>query len=505
MGRRPVHPQPSQGNGRSHRFRFAVLCALGSLAAGCATPRLPHLPKQTPAAWQHAPADSAASAPAPDLHGWWKAFNDAELDRLVERALADNLTVQQAMLRIGAARSLDSRTYAAYLPQAGIRTFAEPAPDNSASYFQMGFDAKWEFGLFGRAKSHSRVTAGEVGIAESEAQAARVSVVAEVARTYVELRGAEQRLRLLEQLQQLAQDKVGLTATRQRLRLASANDLARARAEQVSAEAAVYEPRLAVERCRQQLALLLGRRQPDADLPAAGEPPRLGALRIASAPADLLRTRPEIHRAESEVLKAAGELGLAQADLYPRLGIGGSLTYASRVIGHTRLSDADGIVTIGPAIDIPLLDWGARHAVVEARDAALSASVLAYRQAVLDGIAEVEIALATLQQNSERAATLARGVDGLQDSAAATATLGRLGLADGFDRSAAGAALLQAKLEAAQAEQARSIAFIALYKSLGGAPLPASQSVPAAAGAAPGTAADTAAASPARNAGKGEP
>ncbi|MBO9664997.1 TolC family protein [Dokdonella sp.] len=480
-----------------------MLCALGVVVAGCATPRLPHLPKQTPATWQHAPSESAALGPAPDLHGWWKAFDDAELDRLVEQALTDNLTVQQAALRIGAARSLDSHTYAAYLPQAGIRTFAEPAPDNSASYFQMGFDAKWEFGLFGRAKSHSRVTAGEVGIAESEAQAARVSVVAEVARAYVELRGAEQRLRLLEQMQQLAQDKVGLTQTRQRLRLASANDLARTQAEHVSAQAALYEPRLAVERCRQQLAVLLGRSQPGADLLAAGEPPRLGALRIASAPADLLRTRPEIHRAESEVLKAAGELGLAQADLYPRLGIGGSLTYASRVIGHTRLSDADGIVTIGPAIDIPLLDWGARHAVVEARDAALSASVLAYRQAVLDGIAEAEIALATLQQNSERAATLARGVEGLENSAAATATLSRLGLADGFDRTAASTALLQAKLDAAQAEQARSIAFIALYKSLGGAPLPASNAATEI-GAAAGSATDTPAATPAfRNAHEG--
>ncbi|MFC4819257.1 TolC family protein [Dokdonella ginsengisoli] len=472
MDRRPAHPQLPHGLDRPGRLRRLLPLVLGAALAGCATPHLPQLPRETPPGWQHAPADDAALGPAPDLHGWWKAFNDTELDRLVERALAGNLTLQQAALRIGAARSLDSRTYAEYLPEAGIRTFAEPVPDNSASYFQMGFDAKWEFGLFGRAQSHARVTAGELGVARSEAQAARVSVVAEVARTYVELRGAEQRLGLLEQARKLAQDKAELTATRQRLRLASANELAQTQAGQASAEAALYEPRLEIERCRQQLAVLLGLDHAGTDLVAAGAPPRLGSLRIASAPADLLRTRPEIRRAENEVLKAAGELGLAQADLYPRLGIGGSLTYAARVIGHTRLSDADGIVTIGPAIDIPLLDWGARQAVVDARDAALSASVLAYRQAVLEGVAEAETALATLQQQSERAAALARGIDGLASSAAATVTLGRLGLADGLDRTAADNALLQARLEAAQAEQARSIAFIALYKSLGGAPLP---------------------------------
>lgn len=475
MGRRPVHPHPQQGDDPSKNLRLAWLFATVATLAGCATPRLPHLPNEAPPKWQHAPTDDAALGAAPDLRGWWKAFNDAELNRLVERALADNLTIQQAALRIGGARALDDHTYANYLPQAGIHTFAEPAPDSSASYFQMGFDAKWELGLFGRTKSHSRVTKGELGITESEAQAARVSVVAEVARTYVALRGAEQRLRLLEQAQTLARGKVELTTTRQRLRLASASDLARAQAEQSAAEAALYEPRLTIERCRQQLGVLLGRSEPGADLVAAGEPPRLGALRIASAPADLVRTRPEIRRAENEVLKAAGELGLAHADLYPRLGIGGSLTYAARVIGHGRLSDADGIVTIGPAIDIPLFDWGARLAVVDARDVALQASVLAYRQAVLEGVAEAEVALATLQQQSERAATLARGLGSLESGAAATATLSRLGLADGFDRGAADAALLQARLEAAQAEQERSIAFIALYKSLGGAPLPAPQ------------------------------
>lgn len=469
MGRRPVHPYPQQGDGRSKILRRAIPIAFVVALAGCATAPLPHLPNNTPAEWQHAPA---AMAPAPDLHGWWKAFNDAELDRLVDRALADNLTIQQAALRIGAARALHGHTHAAYLPQFGARTFAEPVPDNSASYFQAGFDAKWEFGLFGRGKSHARVTKAELGIAESEAQTARVSVVAEVVRAYVELRGAQQRLRLFEQAQQLAQEKAALTSTRLRLRLASANDRARAQAEQASAQAALYEPRLAIERSRQQLALLLGRSQPAADLVADGAPPRLGELRIASAPADLLRTRPEIRRAENEVLKAAGELGLANADLYPRLGIGGSLTYAARVIGHTRLSDGDSIVTFGPAIDLPLFDWGARRAVVDSRDAALSASVLAYRQAVLEGIGEAETALATLQQQSERSAALGRGIDGLEDGAAAAATLGRLGLADGFDRVASDGALLQAKLEAAQAEQERSIAFIALYKSLGGAPLP---------------------------------
>ena len=454
--------------------RFVMLCGAGGLLlAGCTITKVPDLRQPDAAtAWRNAPL-AADAAPAPDLRSWWKAFNDAELDRLVELALRDNLTIRQAGARIDGARALAEHADSAFLPQIGAHTYAEPTPDSSASYFQMGFDAKWEFGLFGRGRGQARITAAELGIAESETQAARVSVVAEVAKTYVELRGAQQRLALQGQVLATAQDKLALTATRQRLRMAAAGDLDRARIEQAAAEASLYEPRLAIERCRQQLAVLLGRSQPGDDFVAAGTQPQLGDLSIASAPADLLRTRPEIRRAESEVLKAAGELGIARADRLPRLGLGGSLTYAARVIGHTRLSDADGIVTFGPVIDIPLFDWGQRHAAADARESELAASVFAYRQSVLEGVAEAETAMAALEQQRERRDALSRGLSPLQNGVETTATLKRLGLADGFDRLTADSVLLQARLDIAQAEQERNIAFIALYKTLGGAPLPA--------------------------------
>ncbi|MET0225703.1 MAG: efflux transporter outer membrane subunit [Dokdonella sp.] len=455
--------------------RFVVPCAVISvLLGGCAITTLPDLHQPDAAtAWRNTPL-AADAVPAPDLRSWWKAFNDPELDRLIEQALRDNLTIRQARARIVGARALAEHANSGFLPQIGAHTYAEPTPDSSASYFQIGFDAKWELGLFERARSQARVTAGELGIAESEMQAARVSVVAEVAKTYVELRGAQQRLALQGQALAAAQDKLALTATRQRLRMAAAGDLDRARTEQAAAEAALYEPRLTIERCRQQLAVLLGRSQPGDDFVAAGTQPQLGDLSIATAPADLLRTRPEIRRAENDVLKAAGELGVARADRLPRLALGGSLTYAARVIGHTRLSNADDIITFGPIIDIPLFDWGQRRAVADARESGLAASILAYRQAVLEGVAEAETAMAALEQQRARRDALARGLAPLQSGIETTATLKRLGLADGFDRLAADSAFLQARLEIAQAEQERNTAFIALYKSLGGAPLPAS-------------------------------
>ena len=373
----------------------ATLLASGLVACSVAPIEVPR--GDAPQTWRHIAAKESALGAAPDLHGWWRAFHDAELDRLVDESIDSNLTLSQATYRIAAARAMSTRAAAAFAPEIGAHTFSEPAPDSSASYFQAGFDAKWEFGLFGRAASSARAAEADIGLAEVDAYAARVTVVAEVARVYVELRGAERRLAVLSDLADAAKAHAALIATRERLRLASAMDSAAGEAECAVAEAALLEPKLAIDRSRQQLAVLLGKSEPLEDEPAnGGSLPTLGALRIGAAPADLLRTRPEIRRAELAILKAAGELGVARSDLFPRLALGGSLTYSARVIGHTRLADADSVVSFGPLIDLPIFDWGARRDVVNAREAALQVALYGYRQAVVEGVADVESALAAL-------------------------------------------------------------------------------------------------------------
>lgn len=449
--------------------RAALALAFSAALGACSVAPVPEPPVDAPEAWRH----NGALGPAPDFHGWWHAFGDAELDRLAERALAENLSLQQAAWRVRAARALADRSSAALKPDLAAHTFAEPAPDSSASYFQAGFDAKWEFGFFGRGQSNARVAAADVGLAEVDADAARVTVVAEVVRAYVEMRAAERRLDLMAQLAETSRRKHTLVATRERLRLASASDTDGSAAELASAEAALAEPRVAIERNRAELAVLLGQSRPIAITGAAS--PSLGTFALDTAPADLVRTRPEIRKAELEILKAAGELGIAHADLYPRLALGGSLTTAWRIVGHTQLANADSTVAIGPLIDIPIFDWGARRAVVDARDAALQAAVVGYRKAVLEGVAEVETDLATLAGARERVDALARAAAALERAEGSAATLRRVGLADDVDRAAARSAALRAELDAAEAENARNLAFIALYKSLGGAPLPSAE------------------------------
>ncbi|QBB71539.1 efflux transporter outer membrane subunit [Pseudolysobacter antarcticus] len=425
-----------------------------------------------PPSWRNLHQADTNLGPAPDFRSWWRAFNDAELDRLVDLALRDNLTLAQAGYRVHAARELAWRTQASFLPNLSVHTIAIPNPTGTASYIQAGPDVAWEIGLFGLSHHSNEVAKGDIGLAEADRQAARVSLVAEVARIYVSMRSAQQRFLLLDQIVQMLQQKLKLTQTRVQQQLATTTELHRAEAELSQAQSMLIDPQSAITQAQHQLAVLLAQTEPDPALSIVATPPTLRDLRIEQTPADLLRTRPEIKRAEQAVLKSAGERGLAWADLFPKLTLHGLLTY-SFIEGGKHVGDVDGIFSIGPSIDIPLFDWGQRRAALHAREDELAASLLAYRQAILEGIAETENALALNERLRQRVAQEQITIAALEQSDASMQAALRLGLADGINRADSASALLQAKLQLSQAQEAHSLAFILLYKALGGAPLPA--------------------------------
>jgi NodT family efflux transporter outer membrane factor (OMF) lipoprotein len=423
-----------------------------------------------PATWTNQqPASSLA--PSPELRQWWRAFADPALDDLVDRALRDNLDVRQAALRVRAARALADQSRAEFLPTLSARTYSTPNPDSTRSYFQAGFDATWELGLFGRAKNQARAAAASVGMAEIDAQSARVSVVAEVVRAYLQLRSEQARHALLVELSAAQHTRLRLLQVRRRLQMVSDIDLGDAQVEQAAADAASTEPLLGIEQSRRQLAILVGESAPDSDLDTPASLPRLQSIADAGLPADLLRTRPEIRHAEQVVMKAAADLGIANADLYPRLSLGGLLV-ASAPLAGISLGTVHGTRAIGPVIDIPLFDWGARRAVVSARDAELQAAELAYRAAVLTGVGEVETALATLKLRQVQVDAAHASMQALQHADELMRTLRQQQLADDLDRAATHAKVLHAQLDLLQAREAQDLAYVALYKALGGAPLP---------------------------------
>lgn len=451
----------------------AACAGIVLMLAGCQSlATVPPLQAQTPAQWRNAGRTDAHenAAPAPDLNVWWHAFADAQLDALVAQALADNLTLAQAQSRLLAARAIAAATRGDFRPSIHAGTLNATAPDASASYLQADIDAQWELGLFGREQSTGWISRASVDSAIADVQNARVTLVAEVTRDYLALRSAQAQVVLLARVADAQRERRVLTQRRRALGLASDAELVRSQSDVASADAALTDPRIRADASAQQLALLCGRAEPQLALLALASPPKLTADAPASVPADLLRTRPDIHRAESAVLAAAGALGIAKADLYPRLSLLGAIISATTVSGG-QLGFGRALGSFGPVIDIPLFDWGARRARVAAKDAELSAAVYGYRETVLEAIAETETALATWQAQSARATDLRAVVEAREHDQQAITRSRRLGLADGLDQAAASIALNQSRLDLLDAEQARALAYISLYKALGGAAL----------------------------------
>jgi multidrug efflux system outer membrane protein len=248
----------------------------------------------------------------------------------------------------------------------------------------------------------------------------------------------------------------------------------RAQAALAQAESALAAPREAINASAQQLALLLGQNHPDAAWLQPGQPLELGRWKIDSAPADLLRSRPEIARAEADVLTAAGELATAHADRFPRIGLGGSINWSTDIDNnHTRSNTPNAIDSFGPEISIPLFDWGIRLAAEHARDHQLKASVLAYRQAVLQGVSAVETALGSVQQQRLREQHSRQAWQALQRADQVVQTRTTLALASPLDRNESRMDADRAALDLADARAAHDLAYVALFKALGGAPLPA--------------------------------
>ncbi|SEE21316.1 efflux transporter, outer membrane factor (OMF) lipoprotein, NodT family [Pseudomonas costantinii] len=439
---------------------------------GCSVAPLPALKPPTPEAWRNAP--SPLLPLKPDLTQWWHAFNDPELDTLVDRALQNNLDVAAAVERLRATRVLTQHSQSPYLPSLAIKTHDAISPDTSTSYFLIGFDSQWELPLFGAKQSADRLAQGNEALVQADLRSIQVSLVAEVTRHWIELRSAQQAERALTAIRDTQREKLQLLRVREQLALAPHSDVVGAQAELARAEMMLTGPRQLINRNAQQLALLSGKPEPDALWLRPGPQPTLGQWQLNRVPADLLRTRPEIASAEAEVLMAAGELGMSRADMYPHLSLGASLQWSLNIASNRKHTPSgNSIFSAGPGINIPLLDWGQRAASAQAKDHQMQAAVLAYRQAVLQGVAEAEIAMGDLEQTRLREQASRQVYTETQTRLEALQQRASLGLMSTLDLATARVEELHAKQQADSASTERGIAYIALYKALGGAPLPA--------------------------------
>lgn len=448
------------------RFSASVICSL--LLAGCVTLDTPELPTHTPTSWSE---QSPKNAPAIALRSWWQTWQDPTLNALIDEALTANLDLAQATQRLESERLIAGRWQSPFLPT--ITAGARPTQDVSATdmYYHASLDMTWELGLFG-ALDNSKLSANaRLYQAEATEQGTRVIVIANVVRHYLALGLSQKQQQLLQHQLTLDEETLELALTRQRAHLGTPEESTQAQLRLAQTRANLALEREASSRSARALAVLLGREQPDSAWTQINAPLQAPAFTLTELPADLLRTRPDIHTAEADVLQAAAQVGLARSALFPRLSLGGSILYAYNTTQNMRTS-TDYAPSVGLYVDIPLWDWGQRRTRIQANESLLDAALLGYRKAVLDGVSEVENALSGLTHQQERIQALESSEQALKKQQQSQRTLQSLGLSSRYDQLLQQRAVLETQSDLWRAHAARTLSFIALYKALGGAPLP---------------------------------
>ena len=350
----------------------------------------------------------ASEAQSADLSHWWSALNDPVLDRLMATALEQNLDLRQAAARIDEARALRDRVAGEALPTVGagasvnrrrqsengpLPIGAIPGLDATQTIYDAGFDAAWEADLFGAKRRALEGASARLQATEAEAQGIRMRIVAEVARTWLTAVGARYELHA----QQATLDTLQQTLELVRLRHAS-GDASAADVEAAYAQWAAVNALLPDIEARQRaavlgLGVLLGA-PPERELAlldGALAPSTLRALPVGER-ADMLRRRPDVLAAERRLAASSADIGVATAELFPKLSIGVGGGFQALTTGNW-FDASSSRFSILPLVSWRLFDGGRVRAEIRAREAAERQAALAYEQAVLAALSDAERAL----------------------------------------------------------------------------------------------------------------
>jgi NodT family efflux transporter outer membrane factor (OMF) lipoprotein len=479
---------------RSRLVQIAFVSLLGAAAvSGVACSVGPDFkpPAATVADRWRTGADPRVSAQAAVDAVWWKSFNDPALDRLVAVAYGQNLPLQIAGLRILEARAQMAVATGRQFPQVqsvfGSATLnrlsqnsvvaqALPAgttlPKNFGD-FQLGFDAAWELDFWGKYRRGVEAEAANLLASVADYYASVVSLTAEVARTYVNLRTFEVLIDQAEANARIQEESLGIAEARFKNGATSELDATQAASQLESTRATVPELRAGLEQARNALATLLG--QPagtvDAYLGGPKQIPNAPEKVGIGVPADMLRRRPDIRTAELLAAAQCARIGVAKSELYPSFTLLGSIgleTTASHAGTKSLFSQRSLFYTVGPRINWPFFTYGRLTNGVRVEDARFQQLLVSYRDTVLKAAQEVEDALVGFVNAQEAAVHETRSVSSAHRSVEISLVQYREGATD-FQRVLdAQRSLLQEQNRLAQSTSSVATNVIALYKALGG-------------------------------------
>lgn len=419
-----------------------------------------------------------------DIKQWWKLFKDPVLDQLIETAYRQNLNLQIAAVRILEARAQLGIAKGSLYPQKqqlgtewAYNKLSKHTPNVdtfSFDSFDVGFDTAWEVDIWGKYRRGIESADANLGASMLSYDDALVSLTAEVAATYVQIRTFQQRLALARKNADIQSRSLRIAEAQRRNDIGTELDVQQAKALLLDTEAMVSGLETGIRQAQNALSILLG--MPPGNIGAlTGEDkpiPSITADISAGIPADMLSRRPDVRR---EALKAAAQsamIGVAKADLFPRLSLQGSIGLASSSANGLDAFDVLSMHTvaakIGPTITWPILHYGRLKNNVRIQDAKFEQLLIGYKDAVLRALREVEDAMIGFRKAKEQVTTLQQGVEASQRAVDLSLLLYRNGLEDYMRVLNSEQTLVQQqdRLTIRQGDSARNI--IAMYKALGG-------------------------------------
>jgi len=408
---------------------------------------------------------------------WWRQFEDPTLDTLVSQALSENRELRIAFARLRAARSIRDDDANDHFPTVTAGATAEYGKAQQPGFseersnierYDLGLDMAWELDLFGRIQRRIEASEAQTEAAEAELYQLQVSLIAELVDAYGQLRGAQLRERIARENLNYQRDSHQLTEQLRDAGMGSELDVLRADARLAATEASLPQFQAAQSRARNRIATLLGQRadQLSVDLSPRELPAIAKALPIGD-PGELLRRRPDIRAAERQLAAATANVGVATADLFPRVSLSGFLGFiAGR--GSQIGSSAAQAWGVAPSISWAAFDMGSVRARLRGAEADVEGALASYEQQVLLALEESENAFSDYARAQERLLSLLRQSSASRAAAQQAEIRYREGTVDFLVLLDAERERLAAEDAQAQAEVELYRGVVALYKALGG-------------------------------------
>jgi NodT family efflux transporter outer membrane factor (OMF) lipoprotein len=406
---------------------------------------------------------------------WWDAFSDDTLRMLIERALAANYDLKAAVERSRRAEALIGVARAELFPDLNAAASVQqqrtnvPPPVGDVSDSAAGLGGSWTIDAFGANHLAVLAATAQASAAEESRRDFEVALTASVGTLYVQLRGLQRELEILEDNVSTRADTLSLIGARYRAGLATDLDVARAETQLRQAEAGVPEVRRQIDNVIGALSVLVGE-QPEAPLPALlAIAPILGAgpELPKQAPGELLERRPDLRAAARRIDAAAAQVGVARAERLPKF----ALSFAGlsdRLEFRDLPAVTDGLFHVGLGTVWPLFNGGRIRSNISAADADLRSAEYAFDQALLDALQDVETAYTDVRSHRERRDVLTGAVESARRSSELAQQLYAAGTADFFSVLDAHTQVLDSERDLARAQTAAAVSSVALYRALGG-------------------------------------